>query len=174
MRSATTSEERANTKSIGLFYLSVWKSADPAQVFSKLYAKNLGRKYSNVQLQATADLNVPSGDGSVEQVYSTGEGPVVITTRGKLVNSFVAESFSAGRWPRWLTSLILDAQGGGAMRMTSVPQRSVDQALARPVAESSVASSDGPRTLSGDFVHFFGDCGAMKVAVDAELKAIAK
>ena len=131
LRSATTPEEQASTKSIGLFYLSVWKSADSAQVFSKLYAKNLGRKYSSVQLQATADLNAPSGDGSVEQVYSTDEGPVVITTRGKLV--FVSESFPLPL-ARKLTSLILDAQGGGAMRMTSVPQRSDDPALTRSAA----------------------------------------
>ena len=61
----------------------------------------------------------PSGDGSVEQVFSTNEGPVVITTRGKMV--FVAESFPLPL-ARKLTALILDAQGGGgAMRMTSLP-----------------------------------------------------
>ena len=53
---------------------------------------------------------------SVEQVYSTNEGPVVITTRGKLV--FVAESFPLPL-ARKLTALILDAQGGGAMRMAA-------------------------------------------------------
>lgn len=171
LRSATTPEEQASTKSIGLFYLSVWKSADSAQVFSKLYAKNLGRKYSNVQLQATADLNAAASDGSVEQVYSTDEGPVVITTRGKLV--FVAESFPLPI-ARKLTSLILDAQGGGAMRMTSVPQRGVDPAPTRSAGERTVASSAEPRTLSGDFVHFFGDCGVMKAAVDAELRAVGR
>jgi hypothetical protein len=171
LRSATTPEEQASTKSIGLFYLSVWKSADSAQVFSKLYAKNLGRKYSNVQLQATADLNAPASDGSVEQVYSTGEGPVVITTRGKFV--FVSESFPLPL-ARKLTSLILDAQGGGAMRMTSVPQRGVDPALAQAAAERMVASSAEPRTLSGDFVHIFGECGVMKAAVDAELRAVGR
>ncbi len=131
LRSATTPEEQASTKSLGLFYLSVWKSADSAQVFTKLYAKNLGRKYSSLQLQTSADHSAPSddgslsdgspSDGSMEQIYSTDEGPVVITTRGKLV--FVAESFPLPL-ARKLTSLILDAQGGGAMRMTSVPDPS--------------------------------------------------
>ena len=51
LRSATTPAEQASTKSIGLFYLSVWKNADSAQVFAKLYAKNLGRKYSSVHLE---------------------------------------------------------------------------------------------------------------------------
>ena len=171
LRSATTPEEQASTKSLGLFYLSVWKSADSAKVFAKLYAKNLGRKYSSVQLQTTADLTAPSGDGSAEQVYSTDEGPVVITTRGKMV--FVAESFPLPL-ARKLTSLILDAQGGGAMRMTSVPQRGVHRDLARATAESTVGSSAEPQTLSGDLVRFFGDCGVMKAAVDAELRAVAK
>ncbi len=67
-------------------------------------------------MQTSANLSAPADDGSVEQVYSTNEGPVVITTRGKLV--FVSESFPLPL-ARKLTALILDAQGGGAMRMTS-------------------------------------------------------
>jgi hypothetical protein len=164
LRSATTPEEQASTKSLGLFYLSVWKNADSAQVFTKLYAKNLGRKYSSLQLQSSADHSAPSNDGSVEQVYSTDEGPVVITTRGKLV--FVSESFPLPL-ARKLTSLILDAQGGGVMRMTSAPDRAHPYAA----AQASAAPSVEPQTLSGDLVHFFGDCGVMKAAVDAELHA---
>ncbi len=171
LRSATTPAEQASTKSIGLFYLSAWKNADSAQVFAKLYAKNLGRKYSSVQLLSTADTTASSGDGSVEQVYSTDEGPVVITTRGKL--AFVSESFPLPM-ARKLTSLILDAQGGGAMRMTSVPQRSVDPESSHSSFGAGIDASGGTRTLSGDLVHFFGDCGVMKVAVDAELRAVAR
>ena len=169
LRSATTPEEQASTKSLGLFYLSVWKNADSAQVFTKLYAKNLGRKYSSLQLQTTSDH---SEDGSVEQVYSTDEGPVVITTRGKLV--FVAESFQLPL-ARKLTSLILDAQGGGAMRMTTVPDPAYPYAVAQaPAAQTSAATSVDPQTLSGDLVRFFVDCGVMKAAVDAELRAVAR
>ncbi len=51
LRSATTPAEQASTKSLALFYLSVWKNADSAQVFAKLYANNLARKYSSVQMQ---------------------------------------------------------------------------------------------------------------------------
>jgi hypothetical protein len=167
LRSATTPEEQASTKSLGLFYLSVWKSADSAQTFTKLYAKNLGRKYSSLQLQTSADHSAPSDDGSEEQVYSTDEGPVVITTRGKLV--FVSESFPLPL-ARKLTSLILDAQGGGAMRMTSIPDRESPYTT----AQTSAAPSVDPQTLSGDLVHFFGDCGVMKAAVDAELRAVTR
>jgi hypothetical protein len=170
LRDATPAEQ-ASTKSIGLFYLSIWKNADSAQVFTKLYAKNLGRKYSSLQLQTSASLPSSSSDGSVEQVYSTDEGPVVITTRGKLV--FVAESFPLPL-ARKLTSLILDAQGGGAMRMTSIPQPSVAPDSTRAVAESTAAPSGQPSTLTGDLVHFFGECGVMKAAVDAELRAVAR
>ncbi len=171
LRSATTPAEQASTKSIGLFYLSVWKNADSAQVFTKLYAKNLGRKYSSVQLQTTADLSAPSDDGSVEQVYSTDEGPVVITTRGKLV--FVSESFPLPL-ARKLTSLILDAQGGGEMRMTSLPQRTPAPASGYVAAQATAGQTAEPQTLSGDLVHLFGECGVMKAAVDAELRAIER
>jgi hypothetical protein len=171
LRSATTPEEQSSTKSIGLFYLSVWKNADSAQVFAKLYARNLGRKYSSVQLETSADRSAPADDGSVEQVYSTNEGPVVITTRGKLV--FVAESFPLPL-ARKLTSLILDAQGGGAMRMTAVPPQPVAPNVPRLSAVRAGNESAEPSSLSGDFVRFFGDCGVMKAAVDAALKALEK
>jgi hypothetical protein len=175
LRTATTPEQQASTKSIGLFYLSVWKSADSAQIFAGLYAKNLARKYSSVQLQASANVSPAADDGSNsetrEQVYSTDEGPVVITTRGKLV--FIAESFPLPL-ARKLTALILDAQGGSALHMTSLPPRSDDPALLRRPAEMSVARSGEPATLSSDLVHFFGDCGVMKAAVDAELRAVAR
>ena len=171
LRSATTPAEQASTKSIGLFYLSVWKNADSAQVFAKLYARNLARKYSSVQLETSTDLSAPADDGSVEQVYSTNEGPVVITTRGKLV--FVSESFPLPL-ARKLTSLILDAQGGGAMRMTAVPPRTVAPSSPSFSGEQFTDFSGEPASLTGDLVHFFADCGVMKAAVDAQLKAFAK
>jgi hypothetical protein len=154
LRSATTPAEQASTKSLGLFYLSVWKNADSAQVFAKLYSDSLGRKYSNLKPVASPGAS-PAGDGTVEQVYSTAEGPVVITTRGKLV--FVAESFPLPI-ARKLTTLILDAQGGGVMRMTSAP---------RPVVPSVQSA---PQPLSADLVRFFDSCGVMKVTVDAAMR----
>jgi hypothetical protein len=171
LRSAATPAEQASTKSIGLFYLSVWKNADSAQVFTKLYSKNLGRKYSSVQLQTSADLSPPADDGSVEQLFSTDEGPVVITTRDKLV--FVSESFPLPL-ARKLTALILDAQGGGAMRMTSLPPRSGAPASQRSIAERPATPSSESSSITGDLVRFFGDCGVMKAAVDAELRAVQK
>jgi hypothetical protein len=154
LRSATTPAEQASTKSLGLFYLSVWKNADSAQVFAKLYSDSLGRKYSNLKPVNSAGTSPPD-NGNVEQVFSTAEGPVVVTTRGKLV--FVAESFPLPI-ARKLTSLILDAQGVGAMRTTYAP----------PLSIPSIAPAS--QSLSADLVHFFESCGVMKAAVDAELR----
>jgi hypothetical protein len=134
-----TPAEQATTKSLAIFYLSVWRNADSAQVFTKLYANNLARKYSSVQLQTAASPSSPADDGTVEQVYSTNEGPVVITTRGKLV--FAAESFPLPL-ARKLTALILDAQGGGAMRMANAPVQ-----FPAPVIQSEgrlAAGAEGP------------------------------
>jgi len=74
------------------------------------------RKYSGLKpdlaAQQAGAASLPEGES--EQVFSTDEGPVVITTRGKLV--FVAESFPLDL-ARKLTGLILDAQGTGDLKM---------------------------------------------------------
>ena len=155
LKSATPAEQ-SSTESISLFYLSVWKNADSAQVFAKLYGNNLARKYTSVHLE-NAGTPLPADDGSVEMRYLTNEGPVVITTRGKLV--FIAESFPLPL-ARKLTALILDAQGGGAMRQASAPRP------AKPSGQPDL------QPLSADLARFLEDYGVMKVAVDAELRAI--
>jgi hypothetical protein len=166
--SAKTPAEQANTKSISLFYLSAWKSAASAQAFAALYADELGRKYSGLKADvaaqrggATLSTGSPEPE-SQEQVFSTDEGPVVITTRGRLV--FVAESFEVDM-ARRLASLVLDAQGTGEMQ----------QAVVRRPAELPV--NLGPETLqplTGDLVRFFSNCGVMKAAVEAGVRGIAQ
>jgi hypothetical protein len=113
LRSATTPAQQDSTASIALFYLSVWKSPASARAFTRLYAGELGRKYSGLKPDP-ADQLPPSNDGSIQQAWTTDEGPVLITTRGKMV--FVSESFPIPL-ARKLTTLILDAQGTGAMQM---------------------------------------------------------
>jgi hypothetical protein len=182
--SAKTAEERASTNSIALFYLSVWKNAASARAFTRLYSENLGRKYSGVKLETAArsgdkadhssgfkvfpppassgDDTADSADSDVsaqpgEQVYSTNEGPVVITTRDKMV--FVSESFPLDV-ARKLAAQILDAQGTGATHLVQV---------ARPDTQR-----DGTQTLeplTGSLVRFFSNCGVMKAAVDATIEA---
>jgi len=179
-----TPEDRAGTNSIALFYLSVWKNAATARAFSQLYADNLGRKYSSLKLESDSgsgnkadhsskfkvfppppSSGEDSADSAVsdasalpgEQVYSTSEGPVVITTRDKMV--FVSESFPLDV-ARKLTTLILDAQGTGAIRQAQVTQ-----------PDSPDLKSVTLEPLTGNLVRFFSDCGVMKAAVDGAMKA---
>ena len=171
--SAKTKVEQASTNSIALLYLSVWKNAASARAFARLYADELGRKYSGVKLEsadAASQGNHASGfkvfpppaesdpiSMEGEQVYSTNEGPVVITTRDKMV--FVAESFPVDL-ARKLAALILDVQGSGETRLAQVAQPGV------PVIETEKLEP-----LTGGMVHFFSDCGVMKAAVDAAMQA---
>jgi hypothetical protein len=156
--SASTPAELASTKSISLFYLSAWKNAAAAQAFSELYANALGRKYSGLHKDEGHAAPTDAPSGTVEQIYSTNEGPVVITTRGRLV--FVAESFDLDQ-ARRLATLILDAQGIGDLKMAGLPQ---------PAAPTSAVG--GP-TLSGGLVHLFAESGVMKAAVDAAVRTAA-
>jgi hypothetical protein len=249
---AKTPAEQASTKSLALFYLSAWKNAASAQEFTRLYADSLGRKYSGLKPDLAAQrANLANlSSGTTEQVFSTAEGPVVITTRGKLV--FVAESFDLDV-ARKLATLILDAQGSGELKMAnnnlpadpSTPNQDLVSQGVRPdtdwaesmgaldaegkplalkghdfsravsptrefpalAAEGSfsstlqeslslsaaslapeVCSSGNPSApcspsaksqplpqtepLTANLVHFFSDCGVMKVAIDAGMRSI--
>jgi hypothetical protein len=156
-RSAKTAAEQASTKSLALFYLSAWKNSASAQAFAQLYADELGRKYSGLKLDTAAKSSTPAG--VEEEIYSTDEGPVLITTRGKLV--FVAESFDL-ELARKLSALILDAQGTGELRMTGVQPGA--PGLNRRDGESR-------EPLTAGLIRFFSDCGVMKAAVNAAVQA---
>jgi hypothetical protein len=152
--SAKTQADQTGTSSLALFYLSAWKNTASAQAFAQLYAGDLGRKYSGLKPDLDAQLSTPAGVD--EQVYSTNEGPVLITTRGNLV--FVAESFPLDL-ARKLTELILDVQGAGELRI----------AAANPSAPRLVSEAGEPLTAS--LVRFFSNCGVMKAAVNAAIQA---
>ena len=166
-RSAKTPQEQASTRSIALFYLSAWKTEETARTFANLYAGSLGRKYSGLRKQTVA-LQTPTSDaptGTVEQDFTTDEGPVTITTRGKLV--FVAESFDLPL-ARRLTALVLDAQGTGDSKLALAPAEPAG-IPAQPAGMP--AQLAGARTLSGGLVQLFAQSGVMKSAVDAVMKA---
>jgi hypothetical protein len=172
-RDAKTPAEQASTASIALFYLSAWRNPASARAFARLYADELGRQFSGLKPDSEAEKTSPNDlntgapqPESQEQVFSTSEGPVVITTRGKLV--FVAESFPLDT-ARKLTNLLLDAQGTGELRQARVTTPSADSA--RTVTHGAEPVSLGP--LTSNLVHFFADCGVMKAAVQAEVKAAA-
>jgi len=164
-RSAITPAEQADTKSISLFYLSEWKSNASAEAFARLYTDSLGRKYSGLKRDTSAEKAVQASlpGGTIEEVFSTNEGPVTITRRGKMV--FAAESFDLPM-ARKLAQMLLDAQGTGEMKQAK---------LAIPTAPSftgeTPTQSSGLPTLSGGLVRFFANCGVMKSAVDATVHA---
>jgi hypothetical protein len=170
LRDASAADQ-ASTKSVALLYLSIWKSSTSADAFARLYEDELGRKYSGVKLQSSAQS---PGSPSDEQVYTTSEGPVVITTRGKSV--FVSESFDLPL-ARQLTALILNAQGSGEMKMAGIRRRP-DAPLAtlrRVAAQPLLTRSEGPpadQPLTGSLVRFLSDCGVMKFAVDAAIQSV--
>jgi hypothetical protein len=158
----STAAEQASTKSIALLYLSAWKSSQSAQDFMKLYASELGRKYSGLKPDTVAEKS--SSDGTEEQVYTTTEGPVVLTRRGKMV--FVSESFNLDL-ARRLAALVLDAQGAGELKLAATPRGVLPGATKlRP------ASFDRSEPLTGSLVRFFSDCGVMKFAVDAAIQSV--
>ena len=166
LRSAKTAADQSNTNSLALLYLAEWRNPASAQAFAKLYADSLGRKYSGLKVDDAAKASAPADGKSFEQVYSTSEGPVVITTRRNLV--FIAESFPLDM-ARRLTNLVLDAQGTGEMKMAgaapgpgAVPR---DQAAIPPLV------AEPRQTLTGGLVRLFSGSGVMKAAVDAELRS---
>ncbi|HZB88230.1 MAG TPA: hypothetical protein VE291_06205 [Terracidiphilus sp.] len=169
LRDATAAQQ-ATTGSIALLYLSAWRNPASAQAFAALYARALGRQFSGLKPDTSAQKSAPAN--AEEQVYSTDEGPVVITTRGNLV--FVSESFNLDL-ARKLAALILDAQGSGATKFAQLDGRPMQPATLRRAAftrggERLVTVPAEP--LTGSLVHFLSNCGVMKVAVDAAYQAI--
>jgi len=142
--SAKTPAEQAATSSVALMYLSAWKSAISAHSFARMYADELGRKYSGVKLDK-ADASPDSGSGE-EVVYSTSEGPVLIAIRGKFV--FVSESFDLPT-ARKLADLLIDSQGTGEIR----------------TAGATVPGAAYGPGLSASWVNFFQSCGMMKAGM---------
>ena len=195
LRSAKTPAEQGSTKSLALLYLAAWRNPATAQAFAKLYADSLGRKYSGLKEDVAAKSSAPADGKQMEQVYSTSEGPVVITTRSKLV--FIAESFPIDL-ARRLTNLVLDAQGTGEMKMaqSTPPFAPSVQSEMKPgapslrlVSSARVGDDELPvlpsvsldrdlnsqlrEPLTANLVRFLSNSGVMKAVVDAELRSAA-
>lgn len=145
MKSAQSPAEKSSTRSLALFYLSAWKSEGAAREFVRLYGQSLGRKYSGVQ----AEPGLSSGL-ETSQIYSTAEGPVILTQRGKWV--FVSESFPRELALR-LTGLVLDAQGSGPVQ---------------------VATTAAPaHTPTSELTHLMSSYGVLKCVVDHTMRSAA-
>ena len=108
-----------------------------------MYADELGKKYSNV----TRDSNDEAD--KTEQIYNTSEGPVVLTTNGRMV--FVSESFDLTT-ARKLAFLMMGAQ------------QSDDASQAARLGSHAPTLGQSPE-LSASIVHFFSACGVMRAAL---------
>ena len=153
-----TPAEQATTKSISFFYLSVWKSAASAQSFARLYAEELARKYSGLKPAGAAEKSGDIPDGTTERVWTTDEGPVVITRQGKMV--FVSESFDLPV-ARKLAALILGSQGSGPLQnATNTLQNFSPLRNPRSTSETVLRQS-----LTESVVRFLSNCGVTRTTV---------
>jgi hypothetical protein len=131
-RSAVTPAEKESTASLGLIYYSKWKNRDSARSFMHTYAAQIPRKYSNV-----AERKEDEADEK-EQIFSTGEGDVLISLSGTGV--FVGEGFDLGL-ARKLRDTIVSAQAEGPMRQAAIPLREPSLSMARVLASFGVANA---------------------------------
>ncbi|MFT4114529.1 hypothetical protein [Silvibacterium sp.] len=137
------SADKNSTGSIGLLYLSQWKSEAAAQAFAKMYASELDKQFSGVARDSGEEAD------TTEQIYKTNEGPVLISTTGRTV--FVSESFDL-TLARKLGFLITGAQQSSA----------AGQVIASsPVPENN---SDG---LTAPLTRFLAGSGVMRAALPA-------
>jgi hypothetical protein len=148
LRSATA-QQRSQTGSVALLYLSAWTSAAAARAFASLDARELALKYDNVR-------PIPQQEGE-DRVYSTSEGIVLIRIQDRMV--FTAESFDLAT-ARKLADLLLGAQGVGELQTASLAAPGVSGTRGLNPARAVVAP-----TLSAPFAHFFASCGWMKAAL---------
>ena len=113
-KAAKTPEQRAQTGSVALMYLSAWKDPDAAKTFAAIYAEELSRKYSGVKRDSADESNG-------EQIYTTNEGPVLIAINGNEV--FTSESFDL-TLARKLELLMVGAQASGNLQTARIAFRS--------------------------------------------------
>lgn len=109
-RKSATTAERGTAGSLGVFYLSHWKSAEAATGFARIYEAELGRKYMKLTERKEDEAD------SREKVFTTNEGDVLLSRSGD--SFFVAEGFPLSL-ARKLREASADAQGIGPMKMAS-------------------------------------------------------
>jgi len=134
-KNAMTPEQKAQTTSVALLYLSAWKSADAAKTFAAIYADELSRKYSGVKRDKDAE-------SAGEQIYQTNEGPVLIAIDGKMV--FTSESFDLTLAHK-LELVMAGAQTNGDTQTAGI--------------------RSAPPELAGGVVNLIAKCGLMRAGM---------
>ncbi len=90
---------KTDLASLALVYLSRWKTPDAAAQFARIYRNSLAGRYKNLQPDRA---NTPA-----RSLFSTGEGPVLVTQRDRYV--FLSHSLPVPVADQAM-SLMLDAQ----------------------------------------------------------------
>ena len=107
-KSAITTAQKESPASICLIYYSKWANDDSARSFRRIYSAQLARKYSGLRRRGQEEAD------DTEEVYSTREGDVLITTSGTGV--FVAEGFDVAM-ARKLRETILSVQSDAPLQV---------------------------------------------------------
>jgi hypothetical protein len=132
-KSAATPVEKESTASIGLIYYSKWKNRDSARSFMHTYAAQIPRKYSNVSERTKDEAD------EKEQVFSTNEGDVLISTSGTGV--FIGEGFDLAL-ARKLRDTIVSVQAEGPMKQAAAQQQETTLSLSRVLASFGAVNAD--------------------------------
>jgi hypothetical protein len=140
-RKSATAAEKKTTGSLGLFYLSRWKTEEAAETFAKLYTAQLGRKYSGVRERR-------DDEQEREVVFTTGEGDVLMRLEGREL--WVSEGFPVAT-ARTLRELSVGVQGRGPIKMAEGMPRELTLRTAGMLAGFGAMKSGigGRYTLGG-------------------------
>jgi hypothetical protein len=111
-RRSASAEEKATTASLGVFYLSHWRSPEAATGFEESYQAELGRKYAKLTERKGDEID------SRETVFSSNEGDVLLSRSGE--GLFISEGFPLAI-ARKLREVAETAQGTGPIRMAAMP-----------------------------------------------------
>jgi len=125
-RKAATVAEKKTPGSLGVYYLSRWKTEEAADTFAKMYTAQLARKYSGISERHKDEVDR-------EVIMTTNEGDVLMTLKGK--EFFVSEGFPLVT-ARRIRDLAMDVQGTGPMRMAggAAPKRELALGTANAIS----------------------------------------
>ncbi|CAN5668672.1 hypothetical protein BH10ACI4_BH10ACI4_29770 [soil metagenome] len=155
-KSAATAAQKESTASIGLLYESRWKNPDSARSFVRVYAAQLGRKYQRLVRRNADEAN------DTEQVYSTEEGDVLISTSTSGSGVFVSEGFALPL-ARKLRDSIESVQSDGPLRVAGVDS----------VGNGGAGGMRG-HELSLGLVRGMAGFGVMKAAIPAAIYSVGR
>jgi hypothetical protein len=109
-RKSASAAEKLTPASLGVFYLSRWRTDEAARTFEKMYIAELGRKYSGVSERTSGE------EAGGERIFTTSEGDVLLTRSGK--DLWVSEGFPL-LLARRLRDQTESVQGVGPVRIAA-------------------------------------------------------